>query len=84
MVEKEYEMNWHYSNPIKDGEYLCCVRGNFLPIVLDWSNGKWSDWKQRSKEWKENKIHYLLYDDIDKFAVVCYIGYDEIPMPENW
>ena len=66
-------MNWHYGNPIVNKQYLCCVQGYSSPLVLDWSDGEWGDWNGR-EEWYP----------LDNLTVVCYIGFDEIPMPEGW
>lgn len=68
-------MNWHYSNPIVDGRYICCVRGFACPIVADWYGGEWGIWDMsRGNGWHP----------IDKYEIVCYTSFDEIPMPENW
>ena len=36
-------MNWHYDNPIVNGEYLCCVKDYSFPFPLFWNveNGGW-------------------------------------------
>jgi hypothetical protein len=68
------KMNWHYGQPIEEKEYLCCVRGISKPTVLDWLGPK--------KGWRKAVgINWLLFDNT---RVVCYIGFDEIPMPEGW
>jgi hypothetical protein len=75
MVEKEIVMNWHYGQPIVNKQYLCCVKGYDSPLVLDWCDGDWGDWNDDgSGDWIP----------FDNDLVVCYIGFDEIPMPENW
>lgn len=33
-------MNWHYDNPIKDGEYLCCVKERSRLTTLAWNKEK--------------------------------------------
>jgi hypothetical protein len=68
-------MNWHYNNPIINKQYLCCVKGYSSPLVLDWCDGEWGDWND---DGSENWIPF------DSDLVVCYISFDEIPMPENW
>ena len=69
-------MNWRYDNPIVNKQYICCVKGDSAPITLDWYNGEWGDWRQdKNDEWWTPLNHLL---------VVCYIGFDEIPMPEGW
>ena len=81
MVEKEITMNWHYDNPIRDRKYLCCVKGYSEPIDLLWNReqGGWGDW------WHGEYDDGLAeWDQFDNDLVVCYIGFDEIPMPENW
>jgi hypothetical protein len=67
-------MNWHYGQPITDGQYLCCVKGYSSPFILDWHDREWGRW---------NGKWYPL-DNIITGSVVCYIGFDEIPMPEGW
>jgi len=68
-------MNWHYGDPIINGKYLCCIIGNRYPVVIYWYNGEWGNWHMGSrKEWFP----------LDDEQVLCYIGFDEIPMPENW
>ncbi len=67
-------MNWRYGNPIVNGEYLCCIKGYPSPISFDWYDGKWGSW-----DWIDDKLN-----PIDQSLVVCYIGFDEIPMPEGW
>lgn len=68
-------MNWHYGNPVVNGEYLCCVKGYSSPIPLYFHDGDWGDWnKDGDGQWYT----------VDNLTVVCYIGFDEIPMPESW
>jgi hypothetical protein len=40
-------------------------------------------------EWHEGRWGYMtdgdfMFSGFDNEAVICYIGFDEIPMPENW
>jgi hypothetical protein len=70
-------MNWHYDNPIVNKQYICCVKGDSRrkPITLDWYNGEWGTWSDGiGQGWLP----------LDTKQVVCYIGFDEIPMPEGW
>jgi hypothetical protein len=67
-------MNWHYGNPIKDGEYICCIRGYATPMAYCWVNGQWGVYNS----------NYAEFDPIDNNMIVCYIGLDEISMPEGW
>ena len=67
-------MNWHYGNPIDNGEYLCCLKGFAGPMHYWWIDGQWG-------------VYNINFDElapIDNTMVVCYIGFDEIPMPEGW
>jgi len=75
-------MNWHYDNPIKDGEYLCCVKECSRPTTLAWheEKGGWGEWWQIEDNNGVRCKWYSFYNN----DVVCYIGFDEIPMPENW
>jgi len=76
-------MNWHYGQPIVDDEYLCCVRGYAAPIILSWYEDEWGLWSGRNnEEWAPFIIQRSLKDDY--CPVICYIGFDEIPMPEGW
>jgi hypothetical protein len=71
----EGKMNWRYDNPIGEGQYLCCVIGYRYPVVTDWHDGAWGKWYTgREKKWVP----------LDEEQVLCYIGFDEIPMPEGW
>lgn len=74
-------MNWHYGDPIRDGKYLCGVRGYSSPIDLVWykEKGGWVRWVPCSSNW--SGIEWNPFDDS---IVVCYIGFDEISMPEGW
>ena len=67
-------MNWHYGNPIKNGEYICCFKGYSEPMTYHWIDGQWGVYNEYSDE----------LDPIDNNNIVCYIGFDEIPMPEGW
>jgi len=67
-------MNWHYGNPIKDGEYICCFQGYATPMTYWWVNGQWGTYNNNYDE----------LDPIDNNMIICYIGLDEIPMPEGW
>ena len=68
-------MNWHYGNPIVNKEYLCCVKGYSFPIPAHWYDGDWGYWNDDGDgSWRP----------FDKHLVVCYISFDEIPMPEGW
>ena len=68
-------MNWHYDNPIENKQYLCCVKGYSTPVVADWYDNEWGIWiTGRGQEWFA----------FDEHTVICYVGFDEIPMPESW
>jgi hypothetical protein len=68
-------MNWHYGQPVVNKQYVCCVKGYSSPIVLDLCDGEWGDWNDDgSGDWIP----------FDNTLVVCYISFDEIPMPEGW
>lgn len=68
-------MNWHYNNPVSNGDYLCCVVGYSAPIMITWYNGEWGHWDMsRGNGWHP----------IDEGMVICYAGLYEIPMPEGW
>jgi hypothetical protein len=73
-------MNWHYGNPIANGSYLCCIKGYSSPISLIWEKeeGGWGEWD--GADWDEVES----WNQFDNDLVVCYIGFDEIPMPEGW
>ena len=74
-------MEWHDGQPIVNGSYICCVKGYDSPTVLEWNKdeGGWGDW------WHgEYDDGMLEWDQFDNDLVVCYIGFDEIPMPEGW
>lgn len=76
-------MNWHYGQPIVDDQYLCCVRGYNAPITLHWYDGEWGHWAGRNdEEWVPFIIQRTLKDNY--CPVVCWISFDEIPMPEGW
>jgi len=42
-------MNWHYGQPITDGQYLCCVKGYSSPFILDWHDREWGHWNGTSE-----------------------------------
>ena len=68
-------MNWHYANPVVDGDYLCCVKNHSFPMPLTWYDGEWGNWDMsRGNGWHP----------IDNATVVCYLSFHEIPMPEGW
>ena len=67
-------MNWHYTNPIVNGEYICCFKGYPTPMTYWWIDGQWGVYNENFDE----------LDPIDNTMIICYIGFDEIPMPENW
>jgi hypothetical protein len=67
-------MNWRYGQPIANGHYLCCVRGSSFPISAYWKDGYWGYYEDRFGDWVT----------FDTLCIVCYIGFDEIPMPEGW
>lgn len=74
-------MNWHYGQPNVNGSYLCCIKDCSFPINLIWhrQEGGWGFW------WHgENDDGMIEWSQFDNTLVVCYIGFDEIPMPENW
>ena len=74
-------MNWHYDNPIVNGEYLCCVKDYSFPFPLFWNteNGGWGDW------WHGEQDDGLAeWNQFDNSLVVCYTSFQEIPMPEGW
>jgi hypothetical protein len=74
-------MNWHYDEPIVNQQYLCCVKGYGSPISLYWNKelGGWGEWW--NGEYGDELEHW---NQFDNSLVVCYIDYNEIPMPENW
>lgn len=69
-------MNWHYDNPIVNGEYLCCIQDYSFPFPLYWEKeeGGWGRWCDNWNSW----------DQFDNSLVVCYTSFQEIPMPEGW
>lgn len=68
-------MNWHYDNPILNGQYLCCVKDYSFPIPIHWYDGDWGYWNDDGDgSWRP----------FDNDLVVCYTSFQEIPMPENW
>jgi hypothetical protein len=74
-------MNWHYDNPILNGQYLCCVKDYAFPFPLFWSveNGGWGEW------WHGSLGDELeSWNQFDNSLVVCYTSFQEIPMPEGW
>mgnify|MGYP003332401684 FL=1 len=73
-------MNWHYTNPIVNGDYLCCVKGYSFPMPLTWHDGEWGSWTHGG--WTPLVVGRSLKDDYS--PVVCYTSFQEIPMPENW
>lgn len=76
-------MNWHYGQPIVNGSYLCCVKGYSSPIPLEFYDGDWGDWDHYdSGDWIPFIVERSLKDNY--CPVECWIGFDEIPMPENW
>lgn len=78
-------MNWHYGDPIVNGQYLCCIQGYSSPIPLYWNTeeGGWGDWDYYdSGDWIPFEKDRSLKDNYS--PIVCYIGFNEIPMPENW
>jgi len=74
-------MVWRSGQPIVNGSYLCCVKGYDSPTVLEWNKdeGGWGAW-----EHGEYDDGLSEWDQFDNDLVICYIGFDEIPMPEGW
>jgi hypothetical protein len=70
----EGKMNWHYGNPIVNGSYICCVKGFSRPMTMEWHEGRWGYMTDGD----------FMFSGFDNEAVICYIGFDEIPMPEGW
>jgi len=72
-------MNWHYDNPIEDGEYICCLAGYSVPMILSWNKDR-GGWRMPVQ------LTYQVVDRIllDSENVVCYTSLNEIPMPEGW
>lgn len=68
------KMNWHYGNPIVNGEYICCVKGFSRCMTMEWHEGRWGYMTDGD----------FIFSGFDNDLVVCYIGFDEIPMPEGW
>ena len=69
-------MNWHYTIPAVNGDYLCCVKDYSFPFPLTWYNGEWGDWSGDALNAE--------FVPLDNNLVVCYTSFQEIPMPENW
>ena len=66
-------MNYHYGNPTVNNEYICFVKGFSTPMIMDWYEGRWG---------YINDGDFAI-SGFDNEDVVCYIGINEIPMPEN-